>query len=248
MLSFLSHRSLSSRPTTWAARQLACGHSHSLALVLNEESLRENVYVWGLGSSGQLGIPRESLHEKKLSPLPQKLRLDPSLKVLSICSGPLSHHTFLIVARAGAGTGAAAPGGYPGREASSPRASMPLRHSLHTAIDADELLHTLRTGHIMASSKEVTPNSNFTIRWEYTKMGLSSGPGIIAICPLRSLKGSEGVQQTALVKAVGAAFSSVSVLNASFRRPSPLGTTAESSGVDLLKVGSWLVCGVCFLS
>lgn len=42
-------------------------------------------------------------------------------------------------------------------------------------------------------------------------------------------------------KAVGAAFSSVSVLNASFRHvPSvpgiPLGSTAESSGVDLLKV------------
>lgn len=40
---------------------------------------------------------------------------------------------------------------------------------------------------------------------------------------------------------MGAAFSSVSVLNASFRRvPSvpgiPLGSTAESSGVDLLKV------------
>ena len=144
-----------------------------------------------------LGIPRENLHEKKLSPLPQKLRLDPSLKIVSICSGPLSHHTFLIVSRT---AGTESRGGYPGtataRESLSPRASLgPLRHSLHTAIDADELLHALR-----------------------------------------SLKGSEGIQQTALVKAVGAAFSSVSVLNASFRRPSPLGTTAESSGVDLLKV------------
>ena len=40
-------------------------------------------------------------------------------------------------------------------------------------------------------------------------------------------------------KAVGAAFSSVSVLNASFRRSGkgiPLGSSAESSGVDLLKV------------
>ncbi|CAE7869567.1 Herc4, partial [Symbiodinium sp. KB8] len=175
--------------------QIAGGHSHSLAVVLNQESLRENLYVWGLGSSGQLGIPRENLYEKKLSPLPQKLRLDPSLKIVSICSGPLSHHTFLIVSRA---AGTESRGGYPGtaRESLSPRASLgPFRHSLHTAIDADELLHALR-----------------------------------------SLKGSEGIQQTALVKAVGAAFSSVSVLNASFRRPSPLGTTAESSGVDLLKV------------
>lgn len=39
-----------------------------------------------------------------------------------------------------------------------------------------------------------------------------------------------------LRKAVGAAFSSVSVLNASFRRVNgALGSTAESSGVDLLK-------------
>ena len=38
------------------------------------------------------------------------------------------------------------------------------------------------------------------------------------------------------MKAVGSAFSSVSVLNASFRVARPLGTTAESSGVDLLKV------------
>ena len=41
-------------------------------------------------------------------------------------------------------------------------------------------------------------------------------------------------------KAVGAAFSSVSVLNASFRCSTPgvaLGSSAESSGVDLLKVG-----------
>ena len=38
---------------------------------------------------------------------------------------------------------------------------------------------------------------------------------------------------------MGAAFSSVSVLNASFRRSGkgiPLGSSAESSGVDLLKV------------
>ena len=180
--------------------QIACGHSHSLAVVLNQDSLKENVYAWGLGSSGQLGVPRENLHEKKLSPLPQKLRLDPSLKVLNVCSGPLSHHTFLIAFRApGAAESSGYPGSFPGKEALSPLTTMaavvPMRHSLHTAIDADELLHTLR-----------------------------------------SLKGSEGIQQTALVKAVGAAFSSVSVLNASFRRTSPLGTTAESSGVDLLKV------------
>ena len=43
--------------------QVACGHSHSLALVQNEESLKENVYAWGLGSSGQLGIPKEQLQD-----------------------------------------------------------------------------------------------------------------------------------------------------------------------------------------
>ena len=42
---------------------MACGHSHSLALVQNEESLKENVYAWGLGSSGQLGIPKEQLQD-----------------------------------------------------------------------------------------------------------------------------------------------------------------------------------------
>ena len=45
-----------------------------------------------------------------------------------------------------------------------------------------------------------------------------------------------GESHTALVKAMGSAFSSVSVLNASFRVPKPLGATMESSGVDLLKV------------
>ncbi|CAJ1327670.1 unnamed protein product [Effrenium voratum] len=167
--------------------QVACGHSHSLALVQNEDSLRENIFAWGLGSSGQLGIPRDQLQDKKLSPLPQKVKLDPNLRVISLCSGPLAHHTYLLVARGGTG-------GYPRENASlSPRLS--LRHSLCTAIDADDLLQLLR--------------------------GLRPG---------------ETHQQIALVKAIGAAFSSVSVLNASFRRASPLGTTAESSGVDLLKV------------
>lgn len=43
--------------------QVACGHSHSMALVQHEESLKENVYAWGLGSSGQLGIPKEQLQD-----------------------------------------------------------------------------------------------------------------------------------------------------------------------------------------
>ena len=43
--------------------QVACGHSHSLALVQNEESLKEHVYSWGLGSSGQLGLPKEQLQD-----------------------------------------------------------------------------------------------------------------------------------------------------------------------------------------
>ena len=104
-------------------------------------------------------------------------------------SGPLAHHTFLLLTRIETSNGS---NGYPTSQ-TSPQMS-PLRHSLLTAIDADELL-----------------------------------------AQMRQLKPREDSQQ--LVKAVGAAFSSVSVLNASFRRQSPLGTTAESSGVDLLKVG-----------
>lgn len=182
--------------------QVACGHSHSLALVQNEESLKENVYAWGLGSSGQLGIPKEQLQDRKLSPLPQKVRLDPALRVVSITSGPLAHHSFLVMQRLAAN-------GYPTSNGAGPRDLSPrmegvrlMRHSLQTAIDADDLLRLLRT--------------------------------------LRPGEAGDASQQSqALVKAVGAAFSSVSVLNASFRRSGkgiPLGSSAESSGVDLLKV------------
>ena len=45
--------------------QVACGHSHSLALVQNEESGKENVYAWGLGSSGQLGLAKEQLQDRE---------------------------------------------------------------------------------------------------------------------------------------------------------------------------------------
>lgn len=45
---------------------MACGHSHSLALVQNEESLKEHVYSWGLGSSGQLGLPKEQLQDNSV--------------------------------------------------------------------------------------------------------------------------------------------------------------------------------------
>lgn len=39
------------------------------------------------------------LEDRKLSPLPQKLRLDPALRVVSITSGPLAHHSFLLMQR-----------------------------------------------------------------------------------------------------------------------------------------------------
>ena len=50
-------------PSPGKCLQVACGHSHSMALVQHEESLKENVYAWGLGSSGQLGIPKEQLQD-----------------------------------------------------------------------------------------------------------------------------------------------------------------------------------------
>mmetsp|Transcript_5168 Transcript_5168/g.15168 ORF Transcript_5168/g.15168 Transcript_5168/m.15168 type:complete len:1089 (-) Transcript_5168:75-3341(-) len=162
---------------------VACGHSHSLALVLNEDSGREALFGWGLGSSGQLGLPKEGLQDRKYAPLPQRLRLDPSLRVVDIVSGPLAHHTFLLLAPASPDDG---------------RGAAP-RHSLRTAIDAEELSGTLRQ---LVSAHEV-----------------------------------DGPQVKALTKAVGAAFSSVSVLNASFRRHAgPLALTEDASGVDLLKV------------
>lgn len=162
---------------------VACGHSHSLALVRNEDSLRENVYCWGLGSSGQLGLPRDRLEDKKIAPLPQRLRLAPELRVVDIVSGPLAHHTFLmVVSQTGDASTTLAP-----------------RHALRTAIDAEELLQTLRT---LVGKEEV-----------------------------------DGAQVKALTKSVGAAFSSSSVLNASFRRHEGLlGLSEEVSGVDLLKV------------
>lgn len=98
--------------------QVACGHSHSLALVQNEESLKESVYSWGLGSSGQLGLPKSQLQEQlKISPLPQKLKLDPSYRVISLMSGPLAHHSFLIVTRTSNGFA----NGYPKAHMQSPR-------------------------------------------------------------------------------------------------------------------------------
>eukprot|EP00913_Durusdinium_trenchii_P035120 g32854.t1 len=158
--------------------QVACGHSHSLALVQNEESLKESVYSWGLGSSGQLGLPKSQLQEQlKISPLPQKLKLDPSYRVISLMSGPLAHHSFLIVTRTSNGFA----NGYPKAHMQSPR--------------------MLGSAHVYR----------------------------------------EASQQVSLVKAIGAAFSSVSVLNASFRLSATdtgriSTTSAESSGVDLLKV------------
>lgn len=172
----------------------ACGHSHSAALVWNEESLLESLYVWGLGSSGQLGLPRDTLQERNIALLPQRLRLDARTRVVQIAAGPLAHHTFLLlapVAQTGTNTHVPAPA---------------QRHSLRTAIDADDLLGTLRSliGHSQADSP----------------------------------------QMKVLTKAVGSAFSSVSVLNASFKNSSsspsfswcPLGPTESSSSVDLLKV------------
>ncbi|CAK0825058.1 unnamed protein product, partial [Prorocentrum cordatum] len=176
--------------------RVACGHSHSLALVRDEDSLREHVYCWGLGSSGQLGVPREGLQERKHALLPQRLRLGPHLRVVDVVSGPLSHHSFLLVAPAAPASPASGSGRAGG--------GLP-RHSLRTAIDADELLGDLRR--------------------------VAQGSG-------------EGAQMRALVKAVGSAFSSASVLNASFRaggvgaggaRRLAVPTEADS-GVDLLKV------------
>ncbi len=37
--------------------------------------------------------------DRKFSLLPQKVRLDPSLRVVSITSGPLAHHSFLLLQR-----------------------------------------------------------------------------------------------------------------------------------------------------
>ena len=37
--------------------------------------------------------------DRKFSLLPQKVRLDPNLRVVSITSGPLAHHSFLLLQR-----------------------------------------------------------------------------------------------------------------------------------------------------
>jgi len=164
---------------------VACGHSHSIALMWNEDSLRENLYCWGLGSSGQLGLPRDSLQDKKYAPLPQRLKLTPGVRVVDVVSGPLAHHTFLLLSSS------------PTEDQAEHKVVAP-GHSLRTAIDADELLAMLRQ----------------------VVGGDSNSP-----------------QLKTLTKAVGAAFSSVSVLNASFRdHTRPLAPTEEASGVDLLKV------------
>lgn len=175
---------------------VSAGHSHSLALVWNEDTERECLYCWGLGSSGQLGLPRQSLQDRKQVPLPQRLRIDPGYRVVDIVSGPLAHHTFLLLARDSAGDGEQSPSRGP-----SASAALLQRHSLRTAIDADELLRTLR-------------------RFAGSEVGDSSP-----------------AQLKALTNAVGSAFSSASVLNASFRSSArPEALTEEKSGVDLLKV------------
>eukprot|EP00929_Paragymnodinium_shiwhaense_P079759 TRINITY_DN41575_c0_g1_i1.p1 TRINITY_DN41575_c0_g1~~TRINITY_DN41575_c0_g1_i1.p1 ORF type:complete len:1105 (-),score=294.13 TRINITY_DN41575_c0_g1_i1:80-3394(-) len=175
---------------------VACGHSHSAALMWNEDAERERLYVWGLGSSGQLGLPLDKLQDRKFALLPQRLNLPEAYRehrVVDLVSGPLAHHTILLLAP---NPESAPPGSCQAGGSMSSRA--PLRHhALRTAIDADALLKSLRQ---VASAQE-------------------------------------GQQLKALVKAVGSAFSSVSVLNASFRRQSgTLGPTEEASGVDLLKV------------
>eukprot|EP00930_Biecheleria_cincta_P085989 TRINITY_DN7535_c0_g1_i2.p1 TRINITY_DN7535_c0_g1~~TRINITY_DN7535_c0_g1_i2.p1 ORF type:complete len:1110 (+),score=208.72 TRINITY_DN7535_c0_g1_i2:323-3331(+) len=171
---------------------LACGHSHSLALVWNEDSERECLYSWGLGSSGQLALPRESLQDRKIAPLPQRVKLEPGLRVLQIACGPLAHHTFLLLAPA-------QPQPCEQQQLPPGSAQGARSNSLRTALDADELLGTLR------------------------KLALESTASSAQLKPL--------------MKAVGSAFSSVSVLNASFRNVSKgLGPTDDCSGVDLLKV------------
>eukprot|EP00438_Fugacium_kawagutii_P005097 Skav221527 [mRNA] locus=scaffold1248:255206:269023:- [translate_table: standard] len=133
------------------------------------------VYTAGDNDSGQLGrsgkrtkpfkidsiehLPVESVAagngftDRKLSPLPQKLRLDPKLRVVSITSGPLAHHSFLLrgpapaTLRNGYGNGYSNGNGcsHGSRRDLSPRlegwvgsqGAAP-RHSLQTAIDADE--------------------------------------------------------------------------------------------------------------
>eukprot|EP00928_Gymnodinium_smaydae_P032052 TRINITY_DN23325_c0_g1_i1.p1 TRINITY_DN23325_c0_g1~~TRINITY_DN23325_c0_g1_i1.p1 ORF type:complete len:1132 (-),score=226.18 TRINITY_DN23325_c0_g1_i1:121-3453(-) len=174
---------------------VACGHSHSMALVFDEDSGRENLYCWGLGSSGQLGLPRDKLKDRKYALLPQRLKLEPGCRVLDIVSGPTANHTFLLLA---AKRDAA------GETGGSEESRVALqRHSLRTAIDADELLRMLRRL-IETQGRE-----------------------------------TQGAQMKMLTKAVGAAFSSASVLNASFRSSRGTGrlaTTEDASGVDLLKV------------
>jgi alpha-tubulin suppressor-like RCC1 family protein len=175
---------------------VACGHSHSLALVWNEDAEKESVYCWGLGSSGQLGLPRDSLQDRKMAPLPQRLRqLPPGARVVDIASGPLAHHTFLLLADSSTEPSAASESN--GKPMPAPR------HSLRTAIDADALLQMLRS--LVGSNSDGQAG---------------------------------GARMKALTQAVGAAFSSVSVMNASFRDTTSksLGLTEKSSGVDLLKV------------
>jgi len=55
-----------------------------------------------------------TLEDRKLSPLPQKVRLDPALRVVSITSGPLAHHSFLVMQRLAAN-------GYPTSNGAGPR-------------------------------------------------------------------------------------------------------------------------------
>lgn len=175
----------------------ACGHSHSVALMWNEDGEKESLYSWGLGSSGQLGVPRDRLQDRKFALLPIRVRLDPSFRVADIYSGALAHHTFVLAEPATASGGASSPSG-----ASRVSAGPAARSSLRTAIDADELLDTLRR---LATT----------------------GQGGEAI----------STQLKALTKAVGAAFSSASVLNASFGTSGRLAAASEEhSGVDLLKV------------
>lgn len=176
-------------------RLVSCGHSHSFALAWSDDTLRECLYCWGLGASGQLGLAREALQDGRVALLPQRLRLPPGLRVVDVVSGPLAHHTCVLLAAAEEpGPSPGAPGAPGAPEA---RAPARLRHALRTAIDADELLATLRSIAAVAGD-----------------------------APLR-----------ALTAAVGAAFSSASVLNASFRSSTgPLSPTEEASGVDLLKV------------
>mmetsp|Transcript_54985 Transcript_54985/g.159668 ORF Transcript_54985/g.159668 Transcript_54985/m.159668 type:complete len:1155 (-) Transcript_54985:465-3929(-) len=192
---------------------VACGHSHSLALIVDEDVQQECLYAWGLGSSGQLGLPLDSLPDKKIAPLPQRVHMCRAHKVVDIASGPLAHHTFLLLApMPPADVGAKQP-----KSLMVPAS----RHFLRTAIDADSLLETLR---------QLSPGEGGCLRSEAKRPRASDDGGV------RS-DARSSLPLKAITKAVGAAFSSVSVLNASFRTSSgQLAVSEEQSGVDLLKV------------